>query len=115
MKKKVIFYRKENGDIPVKIFFDELKNTNNQLLAKILAKIDLLSMDSLWMDDVKYLDDKIYELRIKKQSNIGRVFYFMLYWDSIVLLDGIIKKDQKLKKGILDRVIKYKNDYLNKN
>ncbi len=47
MKKKVILYRKANGDIPVKIFFDELKNTNNQLLAKILAKIDLLSMDSL--------------------------------------------------------------------
>lgn len=47
MKKKVVFYRKENGEIPVKIFFDELKGKNNQLLAKILAKIDLLSIDLL--------------------------------------------------------------------
>jgi len=115
MKKKVILYRKENGDIPIKIFFDELKNTNKQLLAKILAKIDLLNMDLLGSDDVKFLEDKIYELRIKKQSNIGRVFYFTLHGDSIILLDGIVKKDQKLKRNTLDRVIKYKNDYLNKN
>lgn len=115
MKKKVILYKKENWEIPIEIFFDELKVKNNQLLAKILSKIDLLSLDLLWNEEVKYLEDKIYELRVKKQSNISRIFYFTIQGNNIILLDWIIKKDQKLKRNILDKMINYKNNFLNRN
>lgn len=115
MKKKVILYKKENWEIPIEIFFNELKGKNNQLLAKILSKIDLLSLDLLWNEEVKYLEDKIYEIRVKKQNNISRIFYFTIQGNNIILLDWIVKKDQKLKRNILDKMINYKNDFLNRN
>lgn len=115
MKKEVIFYQKTNWDIPVKKFLDSLKIKNPQMLAKILSKIDLLSQDLLWEEDIKFLKEKVYELRVKKSTDISRILYFTITTNSIVILDWIIKKDQKLNKDILDKMIIYKNDYLAKN
>lgn len=112
MKKEIIFYQKENWDIPIKNYFDELKINNGHLLAKIISKIELLSKDLLWIDDIKYLKEKIFELRVKKWSNISRIFYFTFIDDNIVLLDWITKKEQKLRKWIFDKMILYKNDYI---
>ena len=111
MKKELIFYESQNGNVPVKDFLDSLIGKNDILLAKIFHKLDLLSLDLLWKNDVKFLCEKIYELRIKQSSNISRIFYFTFDRDSIVLLDGIIKKEQKLKPTIISRVLGFKNDY----
>ncbi len=110
--KEIIFYKKQNWKFPVKDFLDDLKYKNPVLHSKILQKIDLLSLDRLWNDDFKYILDKIYELRIKQSTNISRIFYFTIQNQKIVLLDWIIKKNQKLDNSTLDRVIAYKNNFL---
>lgn len=110
--KDIIFYRKENWDEPVLIFLDVLKWINQKLLVKILYKIELLSEWKIWNDDVKYIWENIYELRIKQSSNISRIFYFTYEWNTIVLLDWIIKKDNKLNSNVLKIIKTYKKDFL---
>jgi phage-related protein len=85
---------------------------NLHILAKIQSKIELLSENLLGLDDLKYLRDKIFELRIRKWTDISRIFYFTIKDETIILLDWIIKKDDKLKNWIIDKMIAYKNDYL---
>jgi phage-related protein len=52
-------------------------------------------------------------LRVKQSSNISRIFYFTIKNEKIVLLDWIIKKSQKLDSSVIERVKRYKNDFLN--
>lgn len=113
--RQIIFYQKQNWKFPMKDFLNELVIKNPELYAKILQKIDLLLLDRLWNDEVKYIWDKIYELRIKQSSNISRIFYFTIQDKEIVLLDWIIKKSQKLDNYIIKKVKNYKDDYINKN
>lgn len=111
---EIILYQKQNGDIPIKIFLDEIAQKNIDLHAKILQKIDLLLIDKLWNEDIKYIWDKIYELRIKQSSNISRIFYFTIKNQKIVLLDWIIKKTQKLNNSVIERIKQFKNDFLSR-
>ena len=110
--KQIIFYQKKNWEMPVKNFLEDLAFLNTDLHAKVLQKIDLLAIDKLWQEDVKYIGDKIYELRVKQSSNISRIFYFTIQNERIVLLDGIIKKTQKLHSSVIERVKKFKDDFL---
>lgn len=112
MKKEIIFYRKANGDVPVQDFLGDLYKKNRTLFAKVVTKIKLLGKELLGTDDVKYIGDKIYELRVKKSSDIVRIFYFTLEKDRIVLLDAIVKKEQKLKRSVIERIIGYREDFL---
>lgn len=107
--KNIVYYKKENWKIP---FYEFINNINKKLFSKVFFKLELLASDLLWVDDVKYIKDKIYELRIKDENNIIRVFYFSKINNEIVVLDWYVKKENKLKKQILDRIILYKNDYL---
>lgn len=89
--KQIIFYQKQNGKIPVVDFLNDLEKKNPDLHAKVLQKIDLLTIE-----------------------NISRIFYFTIENEKIVLLDGIIKKTQKLDNSIIEKVKNYKNDFLSK-
>jgi len=110
--KKIIYYQKENGEIPVEDFLVALAWKNFILANKIRSKILALSIWRLWNQDVKYIEDKIYELRVRDKNNISRVFYFSHIGENIILLDAIMKKDQKLKRVDIVRAIKYKDEYI---
>jgi phage-related protein len=110
--KEVIYYTKENWECPFTSFMDILEVTNIKLFTKIFFKINLLSYWKLWSEDIKYIWDKIYELRIKQSSNISRIFYFTYSWNKIIILDWVIKKENKLKQSILNKVKWYINDFL---
>lgn len=110
--KEIIFYQKQNWEIPMKIFLDNIEIKNPKLFSKIWMKIKLLISYNVWNDDIKYIWEKIYELRIKQSSNISRIFYFTIQNEKIVLLDGIIKKTQKLDNSIIEKIKKYKEDFL---
>ena len=107
--KSIIVYRKENWKCPFDIFID---NLSDDLVSKITYKINLLLVDLLCINDVKYLREKIFELRVKDKNNIVRVFYFSEINNKIIILDWYIKKDNKLKKEVLNKMIEYKKDYL---
>ena len=78
---------------------------DKNLALKIRSKIQFLSLDILGEKDVKYIKDKIYELRVRDRNNISRVFYFSYQNQDIILLDGIIKKQDKLKNTDIERCI----------
>lgn len=63
-------------------------------------------------DYSKHLDDGIFELRAKVGSDISRVMYFFVINHEIILTHGFVKKSQKTPKGEIDRVKKYRKDYL---
>jgi len=73
--KKIIYYQKENGKFPVKEFLIDLEKINSKLVLKIRSKILALSLWRVWYQDTKYIWDKIYELRIRDENNISRIFY----------------------------------------
>jgi len=92
-------------------FLDVLFSKNRILATKTVAKIMSLSFGKLGAKDVKYIWNDLYELRIRERNNISRVFYFIHVWNAYVILDWIIKKDQKLKHQDIKRNVTYKNDY----
>ena len=112
--KKILYYTKSNGITPFIKFMNKLKSDNKKLFAKILFRIDLLSDWNLWSDDMKYIWNKIYELRIKHSSNISRVFYCLYEWNTIIILDGIIKKQHQISVTIYKQIIQYRKDYINR-
>ncbi len=60
----------------------------------------------------------LWELSIKFANELSRIFYFVPYYDTLVLLYGIVKESNKTPKRELDMAMKYMSDYerrLNKN
>ncbi len=110
--KEIIFYEKENGKIPINDFFELLNISNEKLLAKFYYKLDFLKLWLLWKNDIKYIKDKVYELRVKKWTDIWRVLYFCYLDNKIVILDWLIKKDNKLNKKFLRKIFNYKADFI---
>ena len=59
----------------------------------------------------KYLEDGIFELRIKFASDITRIFYFFFCNNKIVLTNGFVKKTTKTPANELKKAKKYKHEY----
>jgi phage-related protein len=66
---------------------------------------------------VKYLGNKLFELRVKTHTENYRIFYFAHVNDTYVLLHAIIKKTQKTPERDLELALKrmewYKKNALN--
>ncbi|PID83310.1 addiction module toxin RelE [Candidatus Campbellbacteria bacterium] len=56
--------------------------------------------------------DGIYELRLKTEKSIFRVFYFYDGQKIVVLFQGMKKKDKKRQQKELQKAIKLKKEYL---
>ena len=110
---KIIFYQKENGEIPVQAFLDSL---DISMRTKMLYEIELLELlgTRLREPHSKYLGNKILELRAVSGNNISRVLYFFVAGERIVLTHGFIKKTQKTPKQEIERAIKYMKSYIDK-
>ena len=110
LKYEIIFYKKLSGEIPIRTFFDKLTDKH---VAKARRMIDLLEEfgTELKMPYCQYLQEGIWELRIKFASDISRIAYFLYTDNKIVLLNGFIKKTQKTPKGEIELALKYKKDY----
>lgn len=79
MKKsfQVEFYKKENGEVPVKSF---LLSLNKKMLAKIFRIIDILEDygSEVRMPHSKALGNGLFEIRAKQGFDISRVLYFSI-------------------------------------
>ncbi len=110
----VEYYKQENGKIPVLEF---LLSLNPKIRAKTFSEIELLKIhgDKLKEPYVKAIKgDKykgIFELRVKFSSDISRIFYFTFSKNKFILLNGFIKKTDKIPQNELNKAILYKQDY----
>lgn len=60
---------------------------------------------------IKYLRDGIYELRVRHAGNEFRIFYFYDGDVIIILLNGFKKKSQRTPDRELEKAIRLRNEY----
>jgi len=93
------FYKTEQGNEPVKQWLQELSATDKKRIGE-----DMKTVQFGWplgMPLVKHLDGDLLEVRIPLSKRIARVL-FVLDANSMVLIHGFIKKQQKTLKADLD-------------
>jgi phage-related protein len=95
----IYFYKTEQGNEPVREWLQELSSSDKKRIGE-----DMKTVQFGWplgMPLVKHLDGDIWEVRIALSKRIARVL-FVLDTNSMVLIHGFIKKQQKTLKVDLD-------------
>ncbi len=110
-KYQVIFFEKENGDIPAEEFINTL---DNKMAAKIYRLLTMISENGPELREPysKHIDDGIFELRAKVGSDISRVLYFFFIEQRVIITNGFVKKSQKTPKSEIDKAKKFRKEYI---
>jgi len=106
----VIFYKHYFEDFFVK--------QSDKIKAKIIWTIQLI--EELYKVPETYLKhiesvNGLYEIRIKHDKNIFRIFCFFDRGKLIILANGFQKKTQKTPKKEIDKALKIMEEYKNEN
>jgi phage-related protein len=109
----VSFYTTMDGEKPAKDF---IKSLEPKMRAKMYWTIDKLADNGnkLREPHSKHLQDGIFELRVHVGSDISRVLYFFLIGQRVVLTNGFIKKTQETPQNEIERALRYRKDYMNR-
>ena len=115
MEFSVEFYKTNSGRCPVKEFLDELKKSNLEDFAAVMAGLAKLKDNRYHRPPLsKTIGDDLFELRHVGKLNT-RVLYFFMKGRRIIAVHGIRKKSTKIaardRKVALDR----KRDWLVRN
>ena len=107
----VDFYKKEDGICPIQQFLDSL---SCKARAKVLRQVLILQNNGHELREPysKYLEDGIFELRVKHSTMCIRVLYFFMVNQRIVLVNGFVKKAMKTPKNEMELAKKYRKEYL---
>lgn len=107
---KILFYVNENGRMPVK---EDLEKLSEPDQARAAAYLSLLQEQghTLREPHVKFMQDKLKELRFKISAGPYRIFFFFHVGDSAVLLHSILKKTQETPKQDLKLALKRMKDW----
>ena len=107
---RVIFYRDEDGNEPVKDF---ILNQSDSAIGTILHVFDLLYRFDLSLGKpyVEKVEGKIWSLRIKHSSDYYRILYFAFSGKKFILLHAVKKKSDKLSKRDIEMAIQRMNDH----
>jgi phage-related protein len=108
---RVIFFEKENGEVPAEKFLEGLDTKMNAKMTRAIAALQEYG-NELREPYSKYLNDGIFELRAQIGTDISRVLYFFFVGKLAVLTHGFIKKTQKTPPSEIDRAKTYRAEYL---
>ncbi len=95
----IYFYKTEQGNEPVREWLQKLSSADKKRIGE-----DMKTVQFGWplgMPLVKHLDGDLWEVRVALSKRIARVL-FVLDTNSMVLIHGFIKKQQKTLKADLD-------------
>ena len=111
----VVFYRDDDGGVPVLEWLDALRRRDKRVYAKCHARIMLLESDGheLRRPLCDYLRDGIYELRIRFGEVNYRILYFFAGRTAAVLAHGTTKEDRVAERDVelaVLRKAKFEND-----
>ena len=115
MEFTIEFYETDAGRCPVREFLDELKDSNPDDFAVVLAGLAKLRNRQYHKPPLsKAVGDELFELRHVGKLNT-RVLYFFVKGRRIVLVHGIRKKKKTL--SVRDRIValERKQDWLGRN
>lgn len=91
----ILYYEKENGRVPYFDWFKKLDRTEQYLIMICLRKV----VENSKSNNVKYLNDGIYELKINSGPGY-RIYFAKLSSDLFLILNAGIKTSQKRDIGI---------------
>lgn len=107
------FYTRPNGHTE---FLEYLEGINNKSRAKLLARINLVSMYGIRVgiqhDWVKQLDNNLYEIRSRDSNNQQRGLYFHVEENHYVITHGFTKKTQKTPHREINHAKKLRAEYM---
>ncbi len=108
-KTKVVFYKEEDGSVPVLDWLDSLQP---KALDKCTVRIERLAEmgHELRRPEADFLRDGIYELRVGLQHVNFRILYFFHGRTAAVISHGLVKEDQVPSKEI-DRGLERKRKF----
>ena len=95
----VSFFKTDNGNEPVRDWLKALTATERRIMGE-----DIKTVQFGWplgMPLVRHLEGGIWEIRVKLENRIARIL-FCLEGSTMVILHGVIKKQQTTPKQDLD-------------
>lgn len=104
MERHIIAYKQYFND-----FISSLDDKTREKLLYILLL--LRTQDRLPVKFIKYIEDGLYELRLKYNTNIYRLFFIFDGNKMVVLFNGFQKKTQKTPRKEIDKALKLKEEY----
>jgi phage-related protein len=112
-KWQLLYYIKQDGTKPVEEYIRKL-SVNER--AKILAFVDHLKEKGpdLHRPYADFLEDGIYELRVKLTGKQVRILYFFCYKDIIILTNVFEKHTDKVPKSEIKTAKKNRDDFLDR-
>ena len=113
MRFQVVFYQKDNGIAPAEDFINSL---DEKMKAKAYRLLVMVSENGTELREPysKYLEDGIFELRVKFGNDISRILYFFYIGKYIIVTNGFIKKTQKTPKQEIDKDKEYRRKFIEK-
>lgn len=110
MSVEVVFYREDDGSVPIELWLAELPA---KVRAKCLAKLARLEDlgHELRRPEADFLRDGIYELRVSRQGIQYRILYFFNGKAFIVLSHGLVKEGAQVPPIEIERAIERKKKF----
>lgn len=106
------FYETEAGQCPVRDFLDELKNTDPDDFAAVMAGLSKLRNRSYHRPPLsKFVGNDLFELRHVGKLNT-RVLYFFMKGQRVIAVHGIRNKGRAIPSKDLETALKRKNDWI---
>lgn len=100
---EIIFYKDSSGKSPIEEFLLKIAKSNKILVEKTQQGIAKLKNRAYHKEPLsKYVESRLWELRIKSGSNILRIFYTFGKGKIIILLHIFVKKQQKIPSSELE-------------
>ena len=95
-KPKFIADTRNNGHNEFREFITRIPEKDRRKLLATISNIQELGIqEASKMEQVKKIDDELFEIRSKVSSNIQRAVYFHAYNNEYIITHGFTKKTQK--------------------
>ena len=109
---EIEFFIKDNNRCPTKDFLDDLSPTQD--LPYINNRFKQLEEhgNKLRRPHADFLEDGIWELRVKTRSGQFRFFYFFFDGIQVIITHGLHKKTRAIPRAEIKRAQEYRSIYL---
>jgi len=105
------FYKTKSGNCPVRKYLSSLNPQGRSTILEAMEYLEAFGPE-LKEPYVKYLGDKIFELRAKDHQGIYRVLYFTATQKRFIMLHGFTKKTQKTPRQDIEIALKRKKEFI---
>jgi len=110
---EILFYKKEDGTCPMKEWLAELEERNEKAYDKIVARLKFLSDLGREIDrpHVGFLEDNIWELRVKVRKVNYRLLFFF-HGTKVAVVSHGFTKEKKVPPKEIETAVKRREAFL---